>query len=73
MSATRLRLGVHGPTLGHDLISFPPSIQRQFTCIRAPVGKDEGLLLGIVDGDTPSVEFSPEAETIFRQVLAQRA
>jgi mannose-6-phosphate isomerase-like protein (cupin superfamily) len=57
----------------YDLISFPPHVQRQFTCIRAPEGKEEGVMFGIVGGDHPMVEFSPEAQEIFRRQAADAA
>ena len=44
-----------------DVISFPPHVQRQFHCLSAPPGKDKGMILGVIGGDQPSVEYSPEA------------
>ena len=44
-----------------DVISFPPGIQRRFECQSAREGKDKGLLLGVIGGDTPGAEFSPES------------
>jgi hypothetical protein len=36
-------------------------MQRRFECISARDGKDEGMILGVIGGDTPSAEFSPES------------
>ena len=44
-----------------DVISFPPGIQRQFICATAPEGEEKGLLLGVISGDTPGAEYSPES------------
>lgn len=44
-----------------DVISFPPHVQRQFHCLSVPPGKDKGMILGVIGGDQPSVEYSPEA------------
>ena len=44
-----------------DVISFPPHVQRQFHCLSVPLGKDKGMILGVIGGDQPSVEYSPEA------------
>ena len=44
-----------------DVVSFPPGMQRRFECISARDGKDEGMILGVIGGDTPSAEFSPES------------
>jgi mannose-6-phosphate isomerase-like protein (cupin superfamily) len=43
-----------------DFISFPVGVQRRFECLQAPDGKDEGLLLGIIQGEAPVAEISPE-------------
>ena len=44
-----------------DVISFPPHVQRQFHCLSVPTGKDKGMILGVIGGDQPSVEYSPES------------
>ena len=44
-----------------DFIACPIGIQRRFECIDAGLGKPEGLLLGVIGGDTPAAEFSPGA------------
>ena len=44
-----------------DVISFPPGIQRQFICKTAAEGEQKGLLLGVIGGDTPGAEYSPES------------
>ncbi|WP_077001819.1 hypothetical protein [Variovorax sp. KK3] len=45
----------------YDVIAFPPHVQRQFHCIEAGHGRTKGLLLGVIGGDQPSAEYSPEA------------
>jgi len=44
-----------------DFIAFPIGVQRRFECAEAPAGKEEGTLLGIIAGDHPAAEYSPEA------------
>jgi quercetin dioxygenase-like cupin family protein len=43
-----------------DFIACPIGIQRRFECIEAAEGESEGLLLGIIGGDSPASEYSPE-------------
>ncbi len=45
-----------------DVISFPPGMQRRFECVTAGPGRDEGLLLGVIQGDKPVAEYSPAAQ-----------
>jgi mannose-6-phosphate isomerase-like protein (cupin superfamily) len=45
----------------YDVISFPPNVQRQFHCLSVPAGVEKGMILGVIGGDQPSVEYSPEA------------
>ena len=44
-----------------DIVSFPPGIQRRFECQSARDGKEQGMILGVIGGDTPGAEFSPES------------
>ncbi|MDH3739071.1 MAG: cupin domain-containing protein [Alphaproteobacteria bacterium] len=44
-----------------DIVSFEPGSQRRFECISAPDGADTGMILGVIGGDTPAAEFSPES------------
>lgn len=44
-----------------DFMAFPVGVQRRFECEKAPAGKQEGTLLGIIAGDNPAAEYSPEA------------
>ena len=44
-----------------DVVSFPPYVQRQFHCLSVPAGKEKGMILGVIGGDQPSVEYSPES------------
>jgi quercetin dioxygenase-like cupin family protein len=48
----------------YDVLSFPPSIQRQFLCLSTDPGKEKGMILGVIGGNQPSFEYSPEAEKI---------
>lgn len=45
-----------------DVICFPPEIQRRFECVTPAAGATEGTLLGIIEGDQPVAEMSPETE-----------
>lgn len=45
----------------YDVLAFPPHVQRQFHCISTPPGRPKGMILGVIGGDQPSVEYSPEA------------
>ena len=44
-----------------DFIAVPIGAQRRFECIDVPQGKDEGILFAIISGESPAVEWSPEA------------
>ena len=48
----------------YDVLSFPPSIQRQFLCLSTDPGKEKGMILGVIGGNQPSFEYSPESEKI---------
>lgn len=49
-----------------DIVSFEPGSQRRFECISAPNGAAKGVILGVIGGDTPAAEFSPESIEILR-------
>lgn len=54
--------GVGHVDLGlHDLISCPPGVQRRFEVLSAAPDGSEAILLGVVAGDAPKAEYSPEA------------
>lgn len=42
-----------------DVVSFEPGSQRRFECKTARPGKDKGMILAVVGGDSPAAEFSP--------------
>ena len=44
-----------------DIVSFEPGSQRCFECVSAPKGVENGLILGVIGGNTPVAEFSPES------------
>lgn len=44
-----------------DIISIPPGIQRRFECQTARDGQEKGLLMGVIGGDVPGAEYSPES------------
>jgi hypothetical protein len=44
-----------------DIVSFEPGSQRRFECVSAPDGAEKGMILGVIGGDTPAAEFSPES------------
>lgn len=50
-----------------DVISVPTNIQRRFECLSAPPGKSTGLLMAVVAGDNPAVEWSPEAIEVMKK------
>jgi len=53
--------GTEGVTLNPlDFIACPIGVQRRFECIEAEKGEREGLLLGIIGGDSPAAEYSPD-------------
>lgn len=43
-----------------DFIACPVGVQRRFECIEAAPGDTEGLLLGIIGGNSPAAEIAPE-------------
>lgn len=49
-----------------DIVSFPPGIQRRFECKAAREGAKEGVILGVIGGDEPGAEFSPESVEIMK-------
>ena len=44
-----------------DFIACPVGVQRRFECVESSPGKDEGLILGVIAGESPAVEASPAA------------
>ena len=53
--------GLAGIELGPlDFIACPIGVQRRFECVAAADGAEEGLLLGVIGGDNPAAEISPE-------------
>lgn len=61
--------GAESVTLGPlDFIACPIGAQRRFECVEAAEGDSEGLLLGIIGGDAPAAEYSPEG--VMRLVAA---
>jgi len=40
-----------------DVCSVPPFVPRAFTCLTAPEGEEEGLIMAVLAGDTPRSEF----------------
>lgn len=45
----------------YDVISFPPHVQRQFHCLSTSPGVEKGMILGVIGGDQPAAEYSPQA------------
>ncbi|HYF18947.1 MAG TPA: cupin domain-containing protein [Ramlibacter sp.] len=43
-----------------DFIACPVGVQRRFECVEAPEGEPEGLLLGVIGGNAPAAEISPQ-------------
>ncbi len=44
-----------------DIVSFEPGSQRRFECLSAREGSQKGMILGVIGGDAPVAEWSPEA------------
>jgi mannose-6-phosphate isomerase-like protein (cupin superfamily) len=44
-----------------DFMACPVGVQRRFECFEPAAGEREGLLLGMVEGNSPAGEYSPEA------------
>ena len=44
-----------------DVVSFPPGCMRRFECVEAPAGEDEAVMLFVIGGNAPAVEFSEGA------------
>lgn len=54
--------GVDAVTLAPlDFIACPVGVQRRFECVEPAEGEAEALLLGMVEGNSPAGEYSPEA------------
>jgi mannose-6-phosphate isomerase-like protein (cupin superfamily) len=43
-----------------DFFAIPVGVQRRFECVKAAQGEAEGLLLGIIEGNAPAAEISPQ-------------
>jgi len=43
-----------------DFIACPVGVQRRFECVAPPDGEAEGLLLGVIGGNAPAAEISPQ-------------
>lgn len=44
-----------------DFIALEPGVQRRFECVEPAAGASVGLLLGMIGGEAPAGEFSPES------------
>ena len=44
-----------------DIVSFEPGMQRRFECMSSDINADKGVILGVIGGDNPAAEFSPES------------
>jgi quercetin dioxygenase-like cupin family protein len=49
-----------------DVVSFEPGSQRRFECKKARPGKAKGMILGVIGGNEPAAEFSPESIATLR-------
>lgn len=60
--------GVRSVELGPlDFFACPPGVQRRFECVEPADGDKVGLILGVVEGNAPAAEFSPEAKERIQQ------
>ena len=44
-----------------DFMACPIGVQRRFECVESAPGQDEGLILGMIAGESPAAEASPAA------------
>lgn len=47
-----------------DVVSFPPGVMRRFSCIEAPEGEETALMMFVIGGEAPQVEFSEAARSV---------
>ena len=54
----------------YDVISFPAGVMRRFECVAAPAGETEALMMFVIGGNAPAVEFSDAAKQRIAEVPA---
>lgn len=42
-----------------DFVACPIGVNRRFECLETGAGREEGLMLGVIGGEMPAVEISP--------------
>lgn len=50
-----------------DVVSFPPGVLRRFSCLEAPEGESEALMLFVIGGEYPGAEYSEDAHRIIEE------
>lgn len=50
-----------------DVVSFPPGLQRRFSCIEAPEGETESVMLLVIGGKNPQAAYSDDANRIIEE------
>jgi len=53
-----------------DIVSFEPGSQRRFECVSAAQGAQKGIILGVIGGEAPVAEVSPESIAMLRALGA---
>ena len=43
-------------------------MQRRFECVSSATNADKGVILGVIGGDNPAAEFSPESIERLREL-----
>lgn len=50
-----------------DVVSFPPGVMRRFSCLEAPEGETEAVMLFVIGGQNPMAEYSEDALKIIEE------
>ena len=53
-----------------DVVSFPPGAIRRFSCVEAPEGEKEAVMMFVIGGEAPEADFSDEAKKIIENFEA---
>ncbi len=51
----------------YDVVSFPPGAIRRFSCVEAPEGETEALMLFVIGGEYPEAEYTDDAMRIIEE------
>ena len=56
-----------------DVVSFPPGVIRRFSCVEAPEGEEEALMMFVIGGEFPEAEYTEDANRIIAEHDAAQA